>query len=160
MGSRLGDRKRWPLLAVIVLTVVFAGEILIRAGAGGAKRVARAAPQPVQLAQQPIPGPAPQGRDPKETITVYTCLRCGREIGRGTAAPAPPCPFCGFAGDPGRVIIPMQPHGRGQWLWRLRPTFLYTVGIEGSLLAGLVVAGVLRLTLDRARQRQTSQAEG
>jgi hypothetical protein len=53
----------------------------------------------------------------------------------------------------------MRPDGRGRWLARLRPAFLYTVAIEGALLGGLVVAGVLRLALDRARQSGAAQSE-
>jgi len=53
----------------------------------------------------------------------------------------------------------MRADGRGRWLSRLRPTFLYTVGIEGSLLAGLVLVGVLRLALDRVRRSGATEGE-
>jgi DNA-directed RNA polymerase subunit RPC12/RpoP len=92
-------------------------------------------------------------------VTVYTCVRCGREVARGPAAPAGPCPFCGFAGDPGRIVVHMKLDGRGRWPARLRPAFLYTVAIEGALLGGLVLAGVLRLVLDRARQSGAGQSD-
>ncbi len=93
-------------------------------------------------------------------MTVYTCVHCGREVGRGPMPPAPPCPFCGFAGNPARVTMQWPENNPQQgWLAPPSPTLLYTVAAEGSLLAGMVLAGAVRLALDRLRRMPPVEAD-
>jgi hypothetical protein len=93
---------------------------------------------------------------------VFKCPICDREVSRGAVPPAV-CPFCGAA-MAHNFAVPVVPPVR-------RPppappevsilsstTFRRTLAIEGSLLAGLVLAGIVRIVAERAALRNAIRA--
>jgi hypothetical protein len=148
-------RKHWPLLAVIVLAAVFAGEAVVKAQFRGQPRPGGPVGQPARPFPQPNlrprPPAVPRGNPQIVlTVTVYTCTQCGREVGRGPVPPQRPCPFCGFDGEPLRAAgHDVQP----RWPGRVSPTFLYTVASEAAVLVGMLVVGIIRVAVDRSRTR-------
>jgi hypothetical protein len=98
----------------------------------------------------PIPQPHPQQQH--VWITVYSCSRCGTELGRG---PTPPniavCPNCGcgFGNAPWRQVQVAQP---AEGLAAMPSALKSTLGIEGAFFGGLVLVGVIRLVIDRSRR--------
>jgi DNA-directed RNA polymerase subunit RPC12/RpoP len=149
--------NRWRLLAVIALAAVFVG------GATARGQPPRPRPQPGEQPRifrppgqgnrQPVGPQWPNNQRLVELTTIYSCSRCNAELGRG---PVPPqlavCPHCGcrFAANPVRVTVRAEAIGPGGWFPRLSPAFFVTLGMEGSLLAGMVLAGVVRLAVARA----------
>jgi hypothetical protein len=147
--------RRCPLCVLAlaaVLTVVDAAPSQFRGQpprpVGPPAQPNRPGPLPNQPRRGFVP-PEPQG--PFVWETVYTCSRCKAELGRGAAPPAlTQCPHCGarFAG--GNAVVaaggppPAAPRG-------LRKAFVYTVGVEGAVLAGLVLLGFVRLAADSLR---------
>jgi hypothetical protein len=165
MQLPLPKPKRWPLLVVIALIVVFVSDAAVQGQRG--PQPPRPGPPPGQPQRQPgqpgrpfqpqnqpfVPVPQPNQRH-VVTVTVWSCSRCNKELGRG---PVPPplatCPNCGcvFAGNPMRVA--QNPAvGLDAWLGDLSPNFLHTVGIEASLLGGMVLVGIVRLATQRPAQ--------
>jgi hypothetical protein len=154
-------RNRWPILALIALAAVFAGNEAVlaqrgqpRGGGGGGIRPG------FQPGNQPRPG-VPGQQQPRQqfvppqpvivpgaVVTVWTCSRCNREVGRGVKPALAQCPYCGahFTNGGGMVaqngpVVPVEQS----------PTFIYTLEVEGALLSGLVLVGLIRLVTDRPR---------
>jgi hypothetical protein len=150
-------RNHWPVIVLIAVAAIFVarearGQIRGQPPRPGIQPGRAFQPQN-RRPRPPVFQPGPFNNGPVQMVTVYACLRCGKEVGRGPVAPAPPCPFCGFAGDPMRITVQMPVDAPAPWASRISPTLLYTVGAEGSLMAGLVLAGILRLGINRLRQR-------
>jgi DNA-directed RNA polymerase subunit RPC12/RpoP len=154
MQALLPKPNRWPLLVVIALTVVLIGDAAVRG-----QRPAPRPPQP--RVNPPNPGgrrniiiaPVPNNQRRMEWITIYYCSRCNAELGRG---PVPPplavCPNCGanFVANPMVAIArPTDDALAGHFAGPGR-AFYVTLGAEGSLLAGMMLVGVVRLVVARA----------
>jgi DNA-directed RNA polymerase subunit RPC12/RpoP len=161
--------NRWPLLAVIMLAVVFIGDTAVRGQRGGPPPRPQPQFQPGRPPGNPQPGiprPQNQGRpgfvppvnQPKqmEWVTVYSCSRCGAQLGQGPAPPAlASCPHCGArfggaGGNPMRVAQQQQPAAPNAWPGGLSQAFYVTLGVEGLLLAGMILLGIIRLAVSRS----------
>jgi hypothetical protein len=163
------------MLAVIALAVVFVGDTAVRGQRG--QPPPRPQPQfqpgrPPGNPQPGIPRPQNQGRpgpfvppvnqpginNPKqmEWVTIYSCSRCGAQLGQG---PVPPtlagCPHCGAqfggpGGNPIRVAQQQQLAAPNGWSGGLSPAFYATLGVEGLLLAGMILVGIIRVAVSGA----------
>ncbi len=169
MTAFLPKRKRWPLLAVLALIVVFATEAAVQGqrGGPGPRPVPRPMqPAPRQVNPQNVPGRPPVMPGPGAArrtlvwITVYRCSRCNGVLSNGAAPTMAVCPFCGcqFAGNP---VVASREQVPGDGLFAgMNPTLLYTAGTEGSLLAGIVLLGVIRLGIGGLRGRGLPTEDG
>jgi hypothetical protein len=167
MQRLLPRPNRWPLLAVIALAVVFVGDTAVR----GQRGQPPPRPQPQFQPGRPgnpqpgIPRPQNQGRPgfvppvnrPGQMvwITVYSCSRCGVQLGQG---PVPPqlaiCPNCGAhfggpGGTPIRAVQQQEPAAANGWPGALSPAFYVTLGVEGFLLATMILLGIILVAVSR-----------
>jgi hypothetical protein len=169
MKSLLPKRNRWPLLALIALAAAFAGNEAAFGQRGGQPRPGGGQmrpgggqpgrPEPGGAIQLPIPKPQgpfvpppPRPAVPVVRTTVYSCSNCKSQLGSGpTPPPLAQCPVCGarFVGGNGSIMARTVPGGAAPP--DASSTFVFTLGIEGALLAGLVLVGLVRIASDRTR---------
>jgi len=110
--------------------------------------------QPNQPGRPVVPGVPQQAQPQQQTgwVTAWICSRCQAELGRGNVPPPlATCPKCGcvFANAPMEGKQVSQAPGL---MAGMTPALERTIEIEGSLLGGLVLVGLIRLGVDRMRR--------
>jgi hypothetical protein len=93
------NRRIWLFLALAVPVTLLVADLSYGQRPGSRPAPGRPAPQPPRVSNPPIIRPAqPPGPAQQQAvwITVWSCSRCGQEIGRGNIQPsAATCPRCG-----------------------------------------------------------------